>query len=60
MKLAVNDRELDNASEDLNKNEKEYQEYFEYVMAGLAVEMPTNWEDALEIYQRFLNIAKDN
>ena len=61
-KLAVENREIDIASENINDNEEEneYKEYFDYVIAGLTLEMPTNWEEALSIYQRILNIAKEN
>ena len=53
---------LMSASENINDNEEEneYKEYFDYVIAGLTLEMPTNWEEALSIYQRILNITKEN
>ena len=62
MKVAVDDWKLGNASEDISENEEgnEYQEYFDYVMAELEVDIPTNWEGALNMYQRLLDIAKDN
>ena len=60
MKIVVAERDIVDTLEDIveNEEENEYTEYFDYVMTGLSLELPTQWEDALSIYQRLLNIAR--
>jgi len=62
MKLPVEERQIDHVSNDIRVNgeDSEYKEYFDYVMTGLTLEMPDNWDGCLRVFQRLLHTAKDN
>ena len=43
----------------LQEHYNEHQEYFEYVRRGLALAFPTTWKEALQFYERLVDIAEN-
>ena len=60
MKMFVSERDIEDTGSNIivNEEENEYSEYFEYVRNELSLELPNNWEDALSIYEKILDIAR--
>ena len=42
----------------LQEHYNEHQEYFEYVREGLGLALPTTWREALQFYERLIDIAE--
>ena len=61
MKIIVEEWKLANASDEIIDNEEEeseYSEYFDYVLSELGINAPTNWSEALIVYQRLSTVSK--
>ena len=43
----------------LQEHDNEHQEYFEYVRQGLGLALPTTWKEALQCYERLIDIAEN-
>ena len=43
----------------LQEHYNEHQEYFEYVRQGLGLALPTTWKEALQCYERLIDIAEN-
>ena len=41
----------------LKEHYNQHQEYFEYVRQGLGLALPTTWKEALQFYERLIDIA---
>ena len=60
-KINVTDKDFNYAQNDIVHHEEsnEYTEYFDYVRATANIAMPTNWRQALTVFDRLLLISKE-